>query len=147
MPTIYDDLWTACKGMFKAEPVVADGGTLIIYAPHIDQVSYTHGTVLDRIGYHVCDYYLAHAAELTDVHTLVIGHAALVKGAGSYENGVEKPRIQVVLATRIPPEQCQRINLGYIDPATINPQEWMNREEEGILVIPRAGEVLYRLQV
>jgi nickel-dependent lactate racemase len=43
MPELYDDIWTAGKGMYKMEPVVADGGTVIIYAPHIDEVSYTHG--------------------------------------------------------------------------------------------------------
>jgi len=146
MPDIYDDFWTACKGMFKAEPVVADGGTLIIYAPHIDEVSYTHGAALDRIGYHVRDYYLAHEAELTDVSPLVIGHAVLVKGAGSYQTGVEKPRINVALATRIPPERCERINLSYVDPTTVHPEEWMGHEKEDVLVIPRAGEVLYCLR-
>ena len=35
MPTMYADLWTAAKGMYKLEPVVADGGELVIYAPHI----------------------------------------------------------------------------------------------------------------
>ena len=146
MPELYDDFWTACKGMFKSDPVVADGGRLIIYAPHIDQVSYTHGQVLDRIGYHLRDYYLSHMDELRDVSRVVMGHAALVKGAGSYENGVEKPRISVVLATGIPRERCEQINLGYMDPATIDPDEWAGREDEGILVVPRAGEILYRLK-
>ena len=26
MPPMYDDLWTAAKGMYKTEPAVADGG-------------------------------------------------------------------------------------------------------------------------
>ncbi|MHB1295810.1 MAG: lactate racemase domain-containing protein [Anaerolineae bacterium] len=146
MPDIYDDFWTACKGVFKAEPVVADGGRLIVYAPHIDEVSYTHGGALNRVGYHVSGYYREHAAEFADVNPLVMGHAALVKGAGSYRDGVERPRIEVVLATRIPPERCQRINLGYLDPESIKPEEWLGRESEGALVIPRAGEVLYRLR-
>ncbi|MCJ7624586.1 MAG: lactate racemase domain-containing protein, partial [Anaerolineaceae bacterium] len=32
---IYYELWTAAKAMYKLEPAVADGGELIIYAPHI----------------------------------------------------------------------------------------------------------------
>ena len=44
MPPMYDDLWTAGKGMYKSEPVVADGGEVIIYAPHVTEVSRTHGT-------------------------------------------------------------------------------------------------------
>jgi hypothetical protein len=42
MPTKYEDIWTAAKGFYKLEPIVADGGELIIYAPHITQVSVMH---------------------------------------------------------------------------------------------------------
>ena len=59
MPEMYDDLWTGGKGMYKLEPVVADGGEVVIYAPHITEVSYVHGKILDQIGYHVRDYFLA----------------------------------------------------------------------------------------
>jgi nickel-dependent lactate racemase len=146
MPELYDDVWTAGKGMYKLEPVVADGGRVIIYAPHIDEVSYTHAETLDAIGYHVRDYFLAHMDRYKDYLRGVMAHATHVKGAGTYENGVEKPRVQVILATRVPKERCDKINLGYMDPDTIDPQEWMGREDEGILVVPRAGELLYRLE-
>ena len=146
MPELYDDIWTAGKGMYKLEPVVADGGTLIIYAPHIDEVAYTHGRVLDRIGYHVRDYYLAHMERFKGEPRSVMAHACLVKGDGTYENGVESPRIKVILATGVPKERCQRVNLTYMDPASIHVDEWKGREGEGILVVPRAGEVLYRLR-
>lgn len=145
MPELYDDIWTAGKGMYKMEPVVADGGTVIIYAPHIDEVSYTHGAILDRIGYHVRDYFLAHMDELADVPRGAMAHATHVKGAGTYVDGVEKPRVNVVLATRVPKERCERINLGYLDPDTLDLATYQGREEEGILVVPRAGEMLYRL--
>ncbi len=59
MPEMYDDLWTAAKGMYKLEPAVADGGEVVIYAPHITEVSYTHGQLIDEIGYHCRDYFLA----------------------------------------------------------------------------------------
>ncbi|HEX9067842.1 MAG TPA: lactate racemase domain-containing protein, partial [Ktedonobacterales bacterium] len=55
---MYDDLWTAAKAMYKTEPVIADGGEVIIYAPHITEVSYTHGKLIDEVGYHVRDYFL-----------------------------------------------------------------------------------------
>ena len=35
MPTMYEDLWTAAKGMYKVEPVVEDGGEVVIYAPQL----------------------------------------------------------------------------------------------------------------
>ncbi|HHX63932.1 MAG TPA: DUF2088 domain-containing protein [Chloroflexi bacterium] len=146
MPELYDDIWTAGKGMYKLEPVVADGGTVIIYAPHIDEVSYTHGETLDRIGYHVRDYFLARMDEYAGVHRGVMAHATHVKGAGTYIDGVEKPRVNVILATGVPRERCERINLGYMDPATVNPHDYIGQEDEGILVVPRAGELLYRLE-
>jgi len=145
-PRMYDDLWTAGKCMYKLEPVVADGGELIIYGPHITEVSYTHGKILDRIGYHVRDYFLKQWDKFKDVPGGVMAHSTHVKGIGTFENGVERPRINVVLATGIPEERCRRINLGYRDPRTIDPEEWKNREDEGILYVPKAGEVLYRLK-
>jgi nickel-dependent lactate racemase len=146
MPELYDDVWTAGKGMYKLEPVLAEGGTLIIYAPHITEVSYTHGKTLDRIGYHVRDYFLAHMDDYKDEPRGVMAHAVHVKGDGAYVNAVEKPRATVVLATGVPKERCERINLGYMDPATLKIEEWMGREDEGILVVPRAGELLHRLK-
>ena len=59
MPAMYDDLWTAAKGMYKLEPAMADGGEVVIYAPHITEVSYTHGRIIDEVGYHCRDYFLA----------------------------------------------------------------------------------------
>ncbi|MSR66699.1 MAG: hypothetical protein EXS29_07450, partial [Pedosphaera sp.] len=53
--------------------------------------------------------------------------------------------IQVTLATGIPPEVCKRINLGYRDPKTINPESYANREAEGVLLVRKAGEMLYQL--
>ena len=145
MPELYDDLWTAAKGMYKMEPAIADGGEVIIYAPHIDEVSYTHGRVLDEVGYHVRDYFLKQWDRFKGYPWGVLAHSTHLRGVGTYEDGVEEPRIKVTLATGIPRERCERINLGYLDPATINLDEWRGREDEGILVVPRAGEMLYRV--
>lgn len=148
MPDLYDDLWTAAKGMYKMEPAVADGGEVVIYGPHIDEVSYTHGKLIDEIGYHCRDYFIKQWDKFKHYPGGVLAHSTHVKGLGTYDaaSGSEKPRIQVTLATRIPAERCRRINLGYIDPATINIDEWRNREHDGVLVVPRAGEILYRIK-
>jgi len=61
-------------------------------------------------------------------------------------DGVEKANVRVTLASKISPEDCARLNLGYLDPAQINPTDWQDREEEGILYVPRAGEMLYRVR-
>lgn len=146
MPELYDDIWTAGKGMYKLEPVVADGGTVIIYAPHIDEVSYTHGAILDRIGYHVRDYFVAQMDRFAGVPRSVMAHSTHVKGTGTYVDGVERPRVNVILATGVPRERCERINLGYLDPATLDLDAYRDREDEGILVVERAGEVLHLLR-
>ncbi len=145
--TQYDDLWTAAKAMYKTEPVVADGGEVIIYAPQVTEVSYTHGKLIDGVGYHVRDYFLKQWDRFKDIPGSILAHSTHVKGAGSYaaETGIELPRITVTLATGIPEERCRRINLGYRDYRTIDPQDWEGREDEGLLLVPHAGEVLYRL--
>ena len=49
-------------------------------------------------------------------------------------------------ATKIPPDVCARLNLGYRDPATINVEDYKDREHEGILFVPKAGETLFKLK-
>ena len=148
MPPMYADVWTAGKGMYKVEPAVADGGEVIIYAPHITEVSVTHGHILEEIGYHCRDYFVAQPERFAKYPGGVVAHSTHVKGMGSYDaaTGVEKPRVQVTLATGISEERCRKINLGYRDPKSIDVAAWMGREREGILVVPRAGEMLYRVK-
>jgi nickel-dependent lactate racemase len=143
----YDDLWTAAKAMYKTEPAVADGGEVIIYAPHLSEISYTHGSLLNQIGYHVRDYFTTQWERFKDLPGGILAHSTHVKGAGTYDPGgrIERPRIQVTLATAISAERCQRVNLGYRDYRTIDPQAWQGREHAGYLFVPDAGEVLYRV--
>jgi len=144
--TIYDDLWTAAKAMYKTEPAIADGGEVIIYAPHLTEISYTYGKLIDQVGYHVRDYFLKQWERFKDVPGSILAHSTHVKGTGEYDaaTGVETPRIQVTLATGIPEERCRLVNLGYADYKKIDPQAWKGREQEGILLVPHAGEMLYR---
>jgi nickel-dependent lactate racemase len=143
---MYDDLWTAAKAMYKTEPAIAGGGEVIIYAPHITEVSYTHGKLIDAVGYHVKDYFLKQWERFQDVPGSILAHSTHVKGTGTYDaaSGIETPRIAVTLATGIPEERCRRINLGYADYREIDPEAWKGREQEGILYVPHAGEMLYR---
>ena len=134
--------------MYKTEPAIADGGEVIIYAPHISEISYTHGALIDRVGYHVRDYFLKQWDRFKDVPGSILAHSTHVKGTGSYDasSGIETPRIQVTLATSIPEARCHQVNLGYLDYKKIDPREWQGREDEGILYVPHAGEMLYRAQ-
>jgi len=144
-PEMYDDIWVAGKVMYKLEPILADGGTLIIYAPHITEISYTHGKWLDKIGYHTRDYFLKRMELFAGVPRGIIAHSTHVKGIGTFIDGVEKPRANVVLATSISKQRCEKVNLDYLNPDDINISDYENREDEGILVVQHAGEVLHRL--
>ena len=145
-PEMYDELWVAGKCMYKLEPVLAEGGQLIIYAPHLKEVSLTHGKLIREIGYHCRDYFLKQWDKFKGKSWGVLAHSTHVFGGGTYENGVEKPRARVVLASGIPEAVCREINLGYRDPKTIRKEDFANREEEGVLLVPKAGEQLYRLE-
>jgi nickel-dependent lactate racemase len=147
MPRLYDDLWTAAKGMYKMEPAVADGGEVIVYAPHVAEVSHVHGKLIDEIGYHCRDYFVAQWDRFKRYPGGILAHSTHVKGLGTFDGscGLETPRVRVTLATGIPRERCTRINLGYLDPATIDVERETAESGPATIVVPRAGELLYRV--
>lgn len=145
-PPMYDELWTGAKAMYKLDPGIADGGEIIVYAPHLNMVSEVHGRYLNRIGYHVRDYFLKQWDRFSDIPLGVLAHSTHLKGSGTFENGVESPRIHVSLASKLSAEETRAINLHYVDPASINVDEWVNREDEDVLYVPKAGEYLYRVK-
>ncbi|MCV7280117.1 DUF2088 domain-containing protein [Mycolicibacterium flavescens] len=145
VPRMYDDIWTAAKGFYKVEPVVADGGEVILYAPHVTELSASHPEIYE-IGYHCRDYFVKQWDRFVDVPWGVLAHSTHLRGAGSYdaETGQERLRVQVTLATQIPEDVCRAANLGYLDPASVDPQSYA--DDPGTLVVPRAGEMLFRLR-
>ncbi len=145
-PPMYDELWTAAKAMYKLEPAVAVGGEVIIYAPHLDVVSHVHGRYIYEVGYHILPYFLHDWERFRHVPLGVLAHSTHVRGSGVMDGDIEKPNVKVTLASKISPEDCARLNLGYMNPAEIDITAWQNREDEGILYVPRAGEVLYRFK-
>lgn len=145
-PEMYDELWVAGKCMYKLEPVVADGGELIIYAPHMKDISVTHGDAIETVGYHVRDYFTKQWDRFKDHPWGVLAHSTHVRGSGTYEDGMEKPRVTVTVASQIPREVCERISLSYRDPATIDVESFAGREDDGILLVRKAGEHLHRLE-
>ena len=142
---LYDEMWTAAKAMYKLEPAVAVGGEVIIFAPHLDTISRTHGKYIYQVGYHILPYFLQDWERFKDIPLGVLAHSTHLRGSGVMENGVEKPNVHVTLASKIPPEDCARLNLGYLDPAAVEIEAWRDREAEGLFFVPKAGEILYRL--
>ena len=143
-PAMYDELWTGAKAMYKLEPAVALGGEVVIYAPHLDVVSHVHGKYIYEIGYHILSYFLNDWERFKNFPLGVLAHSTHLRGSGVMENGIEKPNVRVTLASKISAEDCAKLNLGYLDPASIRIEDWANREAEGILFVPKAGEMLYR---
>lgn len=143
LPEMYDELWVGAKGMYKLEAVVADGGELVIAAPHLHEVSRTHGELIGEIGYHVRDYFTAQWERFEHIPWGVLAHSTHLRGTGTYVDGVERPRIDVTLATGIPADECAALGLGYLDPATVDVDEW---RASGALVVDHAGEMLYVLE-
>ena len=141
-PEKYDELWTGGKVAYKAETIVEDGGSLIIYAPHISEISFTHGESILKVGYHVRDYFSTRMDDYKEISEGVLSHIVAVKGSGSFDNGIEKPRIEVFLATSIPEKVCRDINLGFVDCRLLNIDALKKRDD--VLVIEDAGEVLFK---
>jgi len=145
-PPMYDELWTAAKAMYKLEPAVANGGEVIIYAPHLDVISHVHGKYIYEVGYHTLGYFLNDWDRFKHIPLGVLAHSTHLRGSGVMENGVEKPNVRVTLASKIPEEECKRLNLGYMDPAKIDLHDYEGRLDNGVLVVARAGEMLYRVK-
>jgi nickel-dependent lactate racemase len=143
-PPMYDELWTGAKAMYKIEPAVALGGEVVIYAPHLDEVSHVHGKYIYEIGYHILPYFLNDWNRFKHIPLGVLAHSTHLRGSGVMQDGMEKPNVKVTLASKLSPEDCARLNLGYLDPAKIDPEEWKGKEDQGILYVPKAGEILYR---
>jgi nickel-dependent lactate racemase len=144
IPEKYDDIWTAAKGFYKLEPVVADGGEVILYAPHITQISAMHPEI-EEIGYHCRDYFVRQWDRFRDLHWGVLAHSTHLRGAGAYdEEHGERCRLRVTLATGIPEDVVRRANLDYLDPAAVDLDAF--RADGETFVVPEAGEVLFRLR-
>jgi hypothetical protein len=129
---------------------VADGGEVILYAPHIRHVSLVHGEKIAQIGYHCRDYFVKQWEKFKSLPWGTLAHSTHLRGAGTYDpaTGVESLRIQVTLATSISRQECEALNLGWRDWRDIDVPAW-EAEAQGdpdCLVVHRAGEQLYRLR-
>lgn len=144
IPARYDDMWTGAKGFYKVEPIVADGGQVVLYAPHIKEIATTHPAIA-QIGYHCRDYFVKQWDRFSGQHWGDLAHSTHLRGAGTWDevNG-ERDRVTVTLATGIPEHLTRAVNLDYLDPAQVDPAAWA--ADPDTLVVPDAGEDLYRLR-
>jgi nickel-dependent lactate racemase len=144
IPEKYDDMWTAAKGFYKLEPVVADGGEVVVYAPHITRIAAMHPEI-EQIGYHCRDWFVSQWDRYRHLHWGVLAHSTHLRGAGTYDpvHG-ERCRVRVTLATSIPADVVRGAALDYLDPASVDVDAWAADGET--FVVRDAGEVLFRLR-
>lgn len=144
IPTKYDDMWTGAKGFYKVEPIVADGGQVIIYAPHIRELSAMHPEIA-QIGYHNREYFMQQWERFKHLKWGDLAHSTHLRGTGTFdpEQG-ERNRVTVTLATSIPEHIVHAANLDHLDPDEVD-IEALDADPD-TLVVPQAGEVLYRLR-
>jgi lactate racemase len=144
IPEKYEDIWTAAKGFYKLEPVVADGGEVILYAPHVKEISFVHKEIYD-IGYHCRDYFVKQWDRFSGIHWGVLAHSTHLRGAGTYDEVEgEKCRVTVTLVTSIPRELVLGANLGCIAPEDFDLAAY--EADPDTMVVPNAGETLFRLR-
>lgn len=145
IPEMYEDVWTGAKGFYKLEPIVADGGEVILYAPHITEVSKMHPG-LAKIGYHNRDYFEKQWDRFKDHPWGELAHSTHLRGMGTYdaETGEEHNRVTVTLASQVPRDVVEAYNLNYLAPEDVDIEAM--RADPETLVVENAGEVLFRLR-
>ena len=144
IPEKYEDIWTAAKGFYKLEPVVADGGEVILYAPHVKEISFVHKEIYD-IGYHCRDYFVKQWDKFSGIHWGVLAHSTHLRGAGTYDDVEgERCRVNVTLCTGIDEERVRKANLGYLAPEDFDLAAY--EADPDTMVVPNAGETLFRLR-
>jgi nickel-dependent lactate racemase len=144
IPSRYQDIWTAAKGMYKVEPIIQDGGEVILFAPHIDEFSITH-KALEDIGYHCREYFSSQMEKFEGVSKTLMAHSSHLRGAGSFSPAKgEQCRITVTLSTGISKNRTESMNLKYLDPSSFLLADYESDSET--LINLNAGEILYRLK-
>jgi len=139
-----NDLWVGGKASYRLGPVIEQGGELIIYAPHVNCISDTHGPLIERFGYAPLEKIrelVAQSPELQQ-NLCVAAHLAHVSFAGRrLASGAIVPRYAITLASAIDEATCRKVNLGYLDPAKFRPSDYQG--DAGTLVVEQAGRDLY----
>ena len=145
----YDEIWTAGKGSYKLQGpgVMAEGGEIIIYAPHIDCFHSDKKMDLDikKIGYHCKDYVKNYLTSNPGFSRNIASHVINVRGEGKFNqrNGEEKFAFKVTLASGISKEICKSVGLGYRNPKTICQKDFMGKNK---LWIQNGGKYFYQLK-
>jgi nickel-dependent lactate racemase len=149
IPSYYDEIWTAGKGSYKLQKqgVIAKGGEVIIYAPHVKcfHSNEDMNSEIINLGYH-CRGKICHLLKSGNkICRNIAAHAINVSGPGVFNKKTNKEKLHfnITLATGIPKEVCESVGLKYRDPKTIKKKDYIG---PGKLWIDEGGKYLYDLK-
>ncbi|HET8782911.1 MAG TPA: hypothetical protein VFM63_10875, partial [Pyrinomonadaceae bacterium] len=141
----YDELWVGGKASYKLGAVVEDGGELIIFAPHLNKLSETHGALIEKYGYAPLESVrdmLGVSPELRE-NLCIAAHLAHVAYAGRTDaDGNIVPRYRITMASGLDEQTCRRVNLGYLDYRTFD----YETTDPDTLIVNDAGRDLYKVK-
>jgi hypothetical protein len=138
----YTELWTGGKASYKLGGLIEDGGELLIYAPHLSEISKTHGATITRFGYDPIEKIKELVTCSDDLRTnlCVAAHLAHVSYAGS-ANDPRKPKYKITMASGLSRSLCERVNLGFADHRNLDLSAISS--DPNTLVVENAGRDLY----
>ena len=143
----YDELWVGGKASYKLGSVIEEGGELIIYAPHLNNISATHGRLIEKYGYAPLET-VREMVEYSDelrANLCVAAHLAHVSYGSTLNNdGQLTPRYRITLASAVSEEVCRRVKLGFLDYRTLRREEY--EHDRNTLVVENAGRDLYLVE-
>jgi nickel-dependent lactate racemase len=140
----YEELWVGGKASYKLGSIVETGGELIIYAPHLKQLSATHGHLIEKYGYAPLEQVREMVAGSDELRAnlCVAAHLAHVSyGSARNAAGQLMPRYRITLASGVSEAACLRVNLGFIDHRRFEHETY--RDDPDTLVVEDAGRDLY----
>ncbi|HEY6121752.1 MAG TPA: hypothetical protein VIV66_17475, partial [Pyrinomonadaceae bacterium] len=142
----YDELWVGGKASYKLGGIIEDSGELIIYAPHLNAISRTHGALIEKYGYAPLESVrdmLGVSEELRE-NLCIAAHLAHVAYAGrTDERGRVVPRFTITMASAIDEVTCRKVNLGYLDLSDFDLSAY--ERDQDTLIVSQAGRDLYKV--
>jgi nickel-dependent lactate racemase len=140
----YDELWVGGKASYKLGSIIEEGGELIIYAPHLTQLSATHGRLIEKYGYAPLERVreMVEGSDELRANLCVAAHLAHVSyGSATNAAGDLTPRYRITLASAVTEAACRRVNLGFLDPQSFRLEDY--QMDVDTLVVEDAGRDLY----
>src|SRR5216683_453144 len=140
----YDELWVGGKASYKLGGIIEAGGELIIYAPHLNQLSATHGRLIEKYGYAPLEQVreMVEGSDELRANLCVAAHLAHVSyGSARNAAGQLTPRYRITLASAVSEEDCRRVNLGFLDHRSFRLEDY--QADPDTLVVDDAGRDLY----